>query len=374
MKWIKFLFNIALALFIGTAAQTALGLNAYAVAGGILAAGAVMPYLSKELPKQAALMAITVEIWQNHIEEEIFKDNTFMRKSFNADEYVVGGKIVHIPQSGGSGNVVKNRTTVPATVRKRTDTDIVYVVDEFTTDPVLIPDADTKELSYDKRNSVLGEDRDKLVNVVAEEVLWNWTHSPAVGTYGASALPAGNYLATTGAAVPASAPSATGYRAAATLVDLQRMRTKLKNKNRWFEGKMYCLITPQMEAEMFPADSMITATYMGQVTEKERREGIMYKAQGWNIMTRSSVLRYDISDAGLVAPGEVGAADHSEAALFWYDGAVELAFAGVEAFFKLRDPQFYGDVYSFLTRMGSRARRADYAGVEVLYQANATAP
>src|SRR5690606_8265743 len=125
---------------------------------------------------------------------------------------------------------------VPATVRKRTDTDIVYVVDEFTTDPVLIPDADTKELSYDKRNSVLGEDRDKLVNGVAEEVLWKWTHSPAVGTYGASALPAGNYVATSGTAVPASAPSATGWRAGARLVDLQKMRTRFVAKNRWFEG------------------------------------------------------------------------------------------------------------------------------------------
>src|SRR5690554_4008421 len=45
-----------------------------------------------------AFMAIQVEIWENHIEQEIFKDNTFLRKSFNADDYVINSKAVHIPQ------------------------------------------------------------------------------------------------------------------------------------------------------------------------------------------------------------------------------------------------------------------------------------
>jgi hypothetical protein len=41
---------------------------------------------------------------------------------------------------------------------------------------------------------------------------------------------------------------------------------------------------------------------------------------------------------------------------------------GVDAFEKLRDPQFYGDVYSFEVRVGGRARRTDYSGVAILYQ------
>ena len=364
---LKLFYNVLVAMLIGVACQTSLGMPAYAVTGGILAIGAVKPFIGEGL-KQYAFMAIQVEIWQNHIEEEIFKDNTFLRKSVSADDNVINSKVVHIPQSGGSSNVVKNRTVLPATVQKRSDTDVVYLLDEYTTDPILIPHADTKELSYDKRASVLGEDRDTLVQSVAEWTLYNWLNSPVHANYVASTLPVANVLLTTGAAVAASAPAATGNRKAAVLGDLQRMQTKFRQENRWFEGKMNALLTPAMLVDLFPADSVITATYMQNVTEAERRAGIMFKVQGWNIMSRSTVVRTE-TDGTIIVPGAVGQTTDDEASLFWYEGAVEYAFGGVEAFARERDPQFYGDVYSFLVRSGGRARRNAYEGVALLRQA-----
>lgn len=361
----NFLYNFVVVLLVAALFTEVTPMVAVGAATTAMVTGTALSFV--KLPK-AAFMAIQVEIWQNHIEQEIFKDNQFLRHSHNADDYVINSKAVHIPQSGGSGNVVKNRTSLPATVRKRTDTDVIYLLDEFTTDPVLIPHADTKELSYDKRNSVLGEDRDKLVESIAEETIYNWLKSPVYGTYGATTLPVGNVLSTTGGDVVATAPSATGNRKAATLTDLQRMQTFFRQNKRWFEGKMYCLLPPTMLAEIFPADSVITATYMQNVTEAERRSGIMFKAQGWNIMSRSTVGRLQ-NDGTIIAPGGAGAATDDEAALFWYTGAVEFAFGGVEAFEKLKDPQFYGDVYSFLARTGSRARRVGYEGIALLKQA-----
>lgn len=366
MKLTKVMFAVLTALMIGAAANMVLGLNALAVSGALLSAGAVLPLVSN-LPQGMVLNAITVQIWQNHIEEEIFKDNAFMRKSHNADEYVLGGKVVHIPQSGGSGNVVKNRTSVPATVRKRTDTDIVYVLDAFTTDPVLIPNVDTKELTYDKRNSVLGEDRDKLVQTVAEETLFNWTHSPVFKDYGATSLPNTHKFLTTGASVPASAPGATGNRNAATLGDLQRLQAYFRSINRWYEGKMHIMLPPQMLLQLFPADSIVTATYMQSVTEAERRMGIIAKAQGFNIWSRSSVLITQ-ANGTIRVPGEAGAVTDGEAALAWYEDAVELAMGSIDAFEQLKAPQFYGDVYSFEVRIGGRARRTGYEGVAILRQ------
>lgn len=366
MKWINLLFNIMVALFIGVAAQTYLGLNAYATAAGIMATGALLPKMAKDV--NMSFMAIQKEIWQNHIEQEIFADNSFLQFCHRADDNVLNGRVVHIPQSGGSGNSGKNRSTLPATVRKRTDTDIIYLCDEFTTDPVLIPHADTKELSYDKINSVLGEDRDKLVTSVAEETIYNWLNSPVWSPYGATALPAGAKILTTGDTVTASAPDATGNRKGASLTDLQRMQNYFRNQNRWFPGKMYAMLTPNMLMECFPANSVITATYMQNVTEKEQREGVIFKAQGWNIMSRTSVAR-TATDGTIKAPGAAGATTDDEASLFWYKEAVELAWAGVEAFENEGDPQYYGDIYSFLTRSGSRARRTGYEGVALLRQA-----
>lgn len=339
-----------------------------AVAATSLAIGAATGTALSYLPSSFAFMAIQVEIWQNHIEQEIFKDNTFLRHSHNADDNVINSRAVHIPQSGGSGNVVKNRTELPANVRKRNDTDVIYLMDEYTTDPVLIPHADTKELSYDKRASVLSEDRDALVESVAEETIYNWLHSPVNGSYATSALPAANVLQTSGAAGAATAPDATGQRKIATISDLQRMQTFFRQKKRWFENRMYCLLSPADLATMFPADSMVTATYMQNVTEQERREGVILKAQGWKIMTRNTVA-YVAADGTIKAPGAAGAADDDEASLFWYEKAVEFAFGGVEAFEKTGDPQFYGDVYSFLVRAGGRARRTGYEGIALLKQA-----
>ena len=107
-------------------------------------------------------MGVEVEIWRKDIQEAVFDNNTFLDFAFNADEHVIGGAVVHIPQSGGAGNIEKNRTVFPANIRRRTDTDIVYVLDEYTSDPVKITDADKKELSYDKRKSVIGEDTEKM--------------------------------------------------------------------------------------------------------------------------------------------------------------------------------------------------------------------
>lgn len=366
MRPTKFLFSVVTALFIGIVAQMVYGANSYAVAGGVLAAGAVAPYLTKQISQEVGILSITVQIWQSHIEEEIFKDNAFMRKSHNADEYVIGGKIVHIPQSGGSGGVVKNRTSLPATVRQRTDTTVLYSLDAFTTDPVLIPNVQTKELTYDKRNSVLGEDMDKLKQETAEATLYNWVQSPLLAGVAATSLPNANKFLTTGATVAAQAPM-TGNRNAASRNDLQTLQNYFRTIDRWIEGKMHIMLPPAFLMQMYPADSIITATLMQSVTEAERRAGVLLKDQGFNIMSRSTVLTS--TAAGVVrAPGEAGAVTDGLAALAWYEESVELAMGTIDAFEKLRDPQFYGDVYSFEVRVGGRARRSDYKGVAILRQ------
>lgn len=359
LKPLNLLYNLVVAILL----FTALGGATLAVSAAIAVTAGVVLGFTNAGKKQTgfAFMAVQVEIWQNHIEEQIFKDNSFLLNSFNAGDNVLNGKVVHIPQSGGSGGVVKNRTTLPATVRKRTDTDVVYAIDEFTTDPVLIPNADTYELSYDKRQSVLGEDMNKLSLIVAEEMLYNWVNSPL----NASSLPAAAIFKTTGAARLATAPSATGNRKKAALTDLQTMGTYLRRNNRWFEGKMYALLTPQMQADLFPADSVVTATYMQSVTEEERRAGVMYKVQGWKIMNRSSVLITSAAFA-IKAPGAASAVGDNEASLFWYDQAVERAVGTTEMFAQERAPEYYGDLYSFLVRIGGRARRANYEGIAVL--------
>ncbi|QNK64900.1 hypothetical protein H7F33_05530 [Pedobacter sp. PAMC26386] len=311
-------------------------------------------------------MALQVEIWRNHIEESLVKDNTFLNFISDVDgDNIIGGKVVHIAQSGGGGRVVRNRTAKPATVRQRTDTEVLYLIDEYTSDPVHISNADTKELSYDKRESVLREELNLLGEEVAEGVLENIVKSP-VGND--NVLPVNNILETDGVIeVAPSFDGNTGKRISYAIGNLQRMRGLFKKQKAWKEGRMYAILTSDAETQMFPADSMVTATYMASVTEDERRSGVMYKCQGWKLLSRSTVYRQ--TAAGLFVPyGADGNATDCEGLLFWNQDMVEKAIGSTEFFDDLGNPVWYGDIYSFLVRIGARAKRKLFEGVAVLKQ------
>ncbi len=363
-KAANFLYNILVLAVVFTLCGFAPSTVAMASAGGALVTGTALSFVPRV--GSLAFMAVQKEIWSNDIEEQIFKDNTFVRLSFKADSYV-NGRAVHIPQSGGAGAVVKNRTSLPANVRKRTDSDVIYLIDEFTTDPVLISNADTVELSYDKRNSVIGEDKNKLSQTIAEEMIYNWLHNQPDN----APLPASSFVYTTGPTVAATAPGATGTRKSAALNDLQKLRTLFAKQNRWFNGQMNGLLTPDMQVTMFPADSLTTATYMQSTTEDERRNGIILKAQGFGLMERSTVVVV-AADGTIKAPGAAAAAGDCNASLFWYTLAVETAYGDVKMFDQIGAPEYYGDLYSFLCRMGGRPRRADFLGIALLVETSVT--
>lgn len=312
-------------------------------------------------------MGLEVEIWKRDIEEKLLKDNTFLNYfSDVSGDNIVQGKLVHIPQAGEPSKVVKNRKTVPADVMKRVDDLVTYAIDEYTSDPVYIPNAEMVELSYDKRQSVLNQNIANLSQEVAEGMLVNVVVSP-VGDHGK--LPTSSILETTGSETQSLLEGTTGQRKKFTLSDLQRVQMFLRKQNAWQDGQMYALLPSSAIMDLFPADSQLTATYMQQVTPSEREVGIIYKVQGFNILLRSSV--YLVEDSKEIkAAGSISTANDSEGALFWNKNMVEKAFGALETFERERDPQYYGDIYSFLVRMGGRARRKNFEGIAILKQAN----
>lgn len=311
-------------------------------------------------------MGLQIELWKKSIEEKLKQDNSFLNHIADVQEgNIIAGKIVHIPQAGEPSQVVKNRTTLPAEVKKRTDGEVLYSIDEYTTDPVYISNAETVELSYDKRRSVLDQDVANLSEEVAEGMLTNMVVSP-VGDH--RELPTANILETTGASTTVKIEGATGNRKAFTLADLQTMRAFMQSKRAWSEGNMYALLSAEAIIQLFPADSQLTATYMAATSEAERKAGIIYTVQGWKIMERSSVYTMG-GDKSFKAFGAVATADDCDGALFWNKNMVEKAIGTVKAFENIGDPTYYGDIYSFLVRIGGRAKRKNYEGVAVLKQA-----
>lgn len=303
-------------------------------------------------------MAIQKEIWQSHIEGNLFKNNEFLLASYDAGQYVLQGNVVHIPQAGALPNIVKNRSSLPASVSQRSDTDITYTLDEFSTDPILIPQAETIELSYNKRESVLSEYEAALRQLIAESVLYDWC--PSVS---------GNLLRTNGAAVNSHLAGTTGNRKKFTTSDLKAAQLALNKQNIPLEDR-YALLSADMYQQL--TDDLSATQYRDFSMTFDAKDGVLGKLFGFNIMMRSNVVCYtnDVTPAAK-AFGSVNTPDENDAVLCWQKNAVERALGSINFFERAGDPTYYGDIYSVAIRMGSRKRRNDEKGILAIIQAAA---
>lgn len=268
-------------------------------------------------------MAVQKEIWMATIIAALFAENSFMSKAFNADEYVTAGKTVHIPQAGKPSGVVKNRGELPANVKQRKDTDLTFVLDEYTTDPIHIPHADTVELSYDKRESVLRQDKLALLDEVAKAMIASWWPDEHVQQLKEASMTKADVLALMEAFNAADIPQ---------------------------EGR-YLLVDAKMHAQLL--QSLTESESMAFLACADAQQGVLGKLYSFNVMMRSTVN----------PSGGLGA-------LAWHEQSVCRALGEVKMFDRTDDPTYYGDIYSFLVRCGGRKMRADELGVVALVGAD----
>jgi P22 coat protein - gene protein 5. len=320
---------------------------------GVLGGGAVASTLIGSTAGNLN-MAVQKEIWMSTIVEGLFADDSFLSKAINADLFVNQGRTVHIPNAGAPSGVSKNRNTFPATVTTRTDLDLTFDLDEFTTNPIRIPHADTVELSYDKRQSVIGQDKANLANKVAESFLFKW--SPTVTT---------NIIPTTGDAIAAHTPSATGDRKAFTKKDVNQAMLRF-NRDNIPQSERYLLLDADMHSQLL--DSMTEKEADAFFSLADLKNGVIGKLYSFNIMMRSQSLRY--TGAGAVKDWSTGgAATDNAGALAWHKNSLCRALGEVVMFDKENDPTYYGDIYSFLVRAGGRPMRSDVKGLLAIVQA-----
>lgn len=327
-----------------------LGLSAVPLVHGMIKTFKVssMPGLVKN--------GVEVEIWTDYIMDNLFKGVEFLKNCFRADQYVLVGKVVHIPQAGSKPTVVKNRSSLPATAVKRNDTDITYALDEYTTDPTLIEDAANVQLSYSKVDSVLGDHIGALNENVCDNILVAWAPSAAA-----------NIIRTSGGAVVSHLTGATGNRKLFTLKDLKDAKVKL-DKQKVLKTGRYALMTydmwSQLEEELKATNAKDYSLY------NDAKEGVIGRLYGFDIVTTNNVAVYDNASTPVVkAVGALGAATDNDAVFCYQKDCVELALGDIKFFEDMGNPTMYGDVYSALVRMGGRKRYSDGTGVVAIIQA-----
>lgn len=294
-------------------------------------------------------MAIQKEIWSRDIVEGLFPENSFASKAINDDAFVNEGKKVHVPNAGAPSGVKKNRPTVPASATKRVDTNVDYDLDEYTTDPICIPHADTVELSYDKRRSVISQDREELRRNAHEGLLENWAPTHADGIVYTSGLPKAAHL-----------NKATGKRKALTTSDVLTLMTKFDSDNIPQEER-YLLLDAVMYAELL--ESMTKTDEIGFLQKADAAKGVVGELYSFKVMKRSTVLRYAVSAGAATGLASAEAATDCAAGLAWHVTSVRRAIGEVTMFTSEDNPLYYGDIYSFLVRCGGCISRSDKKGV-----------
>jgi hypothetical protein len=309
----------------------------------IFCLGLVMPRRSGVLS-----MAIQREVWKNDIIESLWKDNQFALRAVNADSFVLQGKIVHIPVAGTPSAVNKNVTSFPVTAVKRTDTEILYSLDTFYSTPRHVEQIEKYELSYDKRTSVMGEDRNALVQAAMEGLLYRWAPASA------------NTIRTVGADDAAVLPGATGNRKKFTKASLGDVKRRLDAANISPNGRV-ALLTAEHYNDFLDSLSDNERTEVGRVANLAT--GVVGQYLGFTIMMRSSALRYRLVSGVLTpvdeqADGYAADAADCAASLIWHEGQVERALGDVDIFDNPRQAEYYGDIYSMILRLGGRIRRA----------------
>lgn len=300
-------------------------------------------------------MGIQKEIWLSDIVANIFENNPHLGYAVNADQFVLQGKVVHIPNAGAKPTVERNRSTLPATVVKRTDADITFALDEFTTDPILIPNADEYELSYDKRASVIGEQSSALSELVGKWFFRYW--APTASS---------SLLRTTGDNIAAHV--GTGNRKKLTVADVKTAKLYLDRMGVPSEGRVI-----QLDADMYDqfTDELTASLYRDFSQAYDATRGVVGQLFGFTFLApRTSVLVYtNDTTPSPKDPGATGNDTDNAAGLIWHRDSVIRAMGEHEFFENERDATYYGSIYSALVRAGGRIRRNDAKGVVALVQA-----
>lgn len=361
MKALKFITSLLAFVFVTSTASTALKESAgipssiTSISMLVLTVAAVATTQKRKHIDGVFSAAVEVEYWVDYIVQRLRKDNQFLQFMFDEGQYVVNGSVVHIPQPGSRPTVVKNRSSFPASTVRRTDTDITYVLDEYTTDPTHIQDAEKVQLSYDKINDVLGDHMNTLTEVVGDDLLIKIL----------AALPSGFVQTTTGGGASTGLVSGqTGTRKVMLPADLKRAQL-LMNLNNVPRMERYALLESNMLDQL--TSQLDTNSARDFSRAYDAATGIVGELYGFKIMERSNVAvaasAYSGGNLAVNALGAATGATDDVVSVCWQKNSVAKAMGDVKFFDKTNDPQFYGDVYSSLVRMGARRRRADNFGV-----------
>jgi hypothetical protein len=339
------LVNFVFAMFIGSLfAMPALGV-------GIFAVGTVGQLLNKApLYSGLSAMALQTEVWIQDIQETLYYGNEFLYLAQDHSSFVVN-KTVHIPQAGAKPAVVKNRTAVNTDPIQRADSELTYDLDNYTTDPILVKNIEDLQVSYAKRQSVLGQHIATLSDTVATETLQKWAVTGSTT----------HVLRTTGDAT-GTLPhaTATGTRNKLDKKDMARASARM-DLDKVPAQERYAVIPACMFYDLFTDSDLVRSR--ATINEDMLKKGVIAELFGFWIIKRGEVVLYtNASTPVLRASDAVPAVTDCGGAVCFSRFMTSQALGEIMVYINEGDAQKYGDVLSAEVNHGASFLRPNNVG------------
>lgn len=126
-------------------------------------------------------MALNKEVWVSDIQETLELGLDFLPRMSDYSEFTTN-KTVHLPQSGVATQIYKNANVFPLAVAQRIDTLKSFDIDQYSTQAFLVTNIEEYQLSYNKRQSIMGQHIRALAENMANTVLQGITPTEAART------------------------------------------------------------------------------------------------------------------------------------------------------------------------------------------------
>lgn len=349
----RVLLNLILAAFIGFVAMTFTDKpTGFGIAAVIFIAGTGLQLVFKRSMFEEGVlkMSLQTEVWVADIQETLFYENEFLNLAVDHSAYIKN-KTVHVPQAGGKPAVVKNRTELEATLGKREDTELTYDLDNYTTDPVVVKDVEDLQVSYAKRQSVMGQHIATLGDTIATETLQKWAVTGSTT----------HVLRTTGAATAMLPNStATGTRLLLTHTDIARAAA-IMDVDKVPRAGRFAVIPTAMLTGLFSDTELLKLRAL--VSEDMVKMGVIAELHGFKIISRGSVVRYTNAGANnLRAASADDAATDCAGAIFFSRFMVSQALGDIKVFINEGQARSYGDIMSAEVNHGANFLRPNNVG------------
>lgn len=295
-------------------------------------------------------MALQTEVWIQDIQENLFYGNEFLQLAQDHSEFI-RNKTVHIPQAGSYPNVVKNRTAVNTDPVQRTDSEITYDLDNYTTDPILVKNIESLQISYNKRQSVLGSHIATLSDTVATETLQKWACTGST-TY---------VLRTTGAntgTLPNA--TATGTRLRLTKEDMARASARM-DLDKVPAQERYAVMPAAMFYDLFTDSDLVRSRAV--ISQDMLAKGVVTELFGFNIIKRGEVVTYNSAATPVLkSAGAAQAATDCAGTVCFSKFMTSVALGEIMVYMHEGDPTKYGDVMSAELQFGASFLRPNNVG------------